>query len=195
MKQMKQTLTMIFIITLSLLLFGCSQTETSTQADEPKDEEPVVERSSEVSLNAVVDAVDYGARTFTLTDEVGNTQDFTVRNPAVPLENLKAGDNVTMTIYQEELAYVTAPGAELPPVEEISAIGESEGQITVGNVKQTIYTVLGMDVENRTATLEADDVPEFTLPIRDDVTNLENVKIGDKVLTYTIQTVSVTINE
>ena len=56
-------------------------------------------------------------------------------------------------------------------------------------------TVLAIDVENRMATLESEGIPEFTVPIQDDVQNLENVQVGDQVVTYITQVVSVTINE
>jgi hypothetical protein len=143
----------------------------------------------------VVEAVDYDARTFTLKDEGGSTQSFTVRNSEVPLENLKQGDNVTMTVYQEELAFVTEPGAELPADVELTAVGSTAGLITVTNVRQMTSTVLAIDVENRMATLESEGIPEFTVPIQDDVQNLENVNVGDQVVTYITQVVSVTINK
>ena len=130
-----------------------------------------------------------------MKDESGSTQSFEVRNSAVPLENLKEGDNVTMTIYEEELAFVTEPGAELPSDEELTAVGTTEGQITVTNIKQMTSTVLAIDVENRMATLESEGIPEFTVPIQDDVTNLENVQVGDQVVTFITQVVSVTINK
>ena len=199
MNQSNHTLTTLLILTLSVLLLGCGQTETADQAAETQaetqDVKASVERSSEVTLSAVVEAVDYDARTFTLTDEDGNTQSFEVRNSEVPLESLKKGDNVTMTIYQEELVFVTEPGAELPADVELTAVGSTEGLITVTKVKQMTSTVLAIDVENRMATLEADGMPEFTVPIQDDVQNLENVKVGDKVVTYITQVVSVTINK
>lgn len=108
----KHTWTLLLILTLSWLPLGCSQTEQPDQTAETQGAKPTVERSSEVTLSALVEAVDYDARTFSLTDELGNTQSFEVRNPDVPLEDLKEGDNVTMTIYEEELAFVTEPGAE-----------------------------------------------------------------------------------
>ena len=115
MNQSNSIFTTFLILTLSGLLLGCGKTETADQAAETQaetqDVKASVERSSEVTLSAVVEAVDYDARTFTLTDEDGNTQSFEVRNSEVPLENLKQGDNVTMTVYQEELVFVTEPGA------------------------------------------------------------------------------------
>ncbi len=195
MNRSKHVFTILLILTSSWLLLGCGQTETTDQAAETQDVKPSVQRSSQVTLSAVVEAVDYDARTFTLKDEGGSTQTFEVRNSAVPLENLKEGDNVTMTIYEEELAFVTEPGAELPSDEELTAVGTTEGNITVTKIKQMTSTVLAIDVENRMATLESEGIPEFTVPIQDDVTNLENVQVGDQVVTFITQVVSVTINK
>ena len=199
MNQSQHILTTLSILTLSGLLLGCGQTETADQPAETQAEtqdiKPSVERSSEVTLSAVVEAVDYDARTFTLKDEGGSTQSFEVRNSEVPLESLKKGDNVTMTVYQEELAFVTEPGVEVPADVGLTAVGSTAGQIIVTNVKQMTSTVLAIDVENRIATLESEGIPEFTVPIQDDVENLENVNVGDQVVTYITQVVSVTINE
>ena len=195
MNPSKHTLKMLLILTLSWLPLGCGQTEPPDQTTETQGAKPTVERSSEVTLSAVVEAVDYDARTFALKDELGNTQSFEVRNPDVPLEVLKEGDNVTMTIYEEELAFVTEPGAELPSDEELRAIGTTEGNVTVMNVKQMTNTVRAIDVENRMVTLESEGIPEFTVPVQDDVENLENVRVGDQVVTIITQVVSVTINE
>ena len=199
MNQSNHILATLLILTLSGLLLGCGETETADQAAETQaetqDVKPSVERTSEVTLNAVVEAVDYDARTFTLKDEGGSTQSFEVRNSEVPLESLKQGDNVTMTIYEEELAFVTEPGAELPADVGLTAVGSTAGHIIVTNVKQMTSTVLAIDVENRMATLESEGIPEFTVPIQDDVQNLENVQVGDQVVTYITQVVSVTINE
>ena len=195
MNRSKHVFTILLILTSGWLLLGCGQTETPEQAAETQDVKPSVQRSSQVTLNAVVEGIDYDARTFTLKDESGSTQNFEVRNSAVPLEHLKEGDNVTMTIYEEELAFVTEPDAELPSDEELTAVGTTEGQITVTKIKQMTSTVLAIDVENRMATLESEGIPEFTVPIQDDVTNLENVQVGDQVVTFITQVVSVAINQ
>ena len=191
----KHNLTILVILTLSGLLVGCGQTEEPDQTAETQGVKTSVERASEVTLSAVVEAVDYDARTFSLKDEEGNTQSFQVRNSEVPLQDLKMGDNVTMTIYEEELAFVTEPGAELPLDAELTAVGTTEGNIIVTNVKQMTSTVRAIDLENRMATLEAEGIPEFTVPIQDDVKNLENVKEGDQVVSIITQVVSVTINK
>lgn len=191
----KIIMTALIILLLSWLFMGCQQGDKTDQTAETPELKTSVERSSEVTLSAVVEAVDYKARTFTLKDEGGSTQTFQVRNPNVPLEKLKKGDNVTMIIYQEELAYVTTPDAELPSDEELRAIETTKGDITVATVKQMTSTVQALDVENRIATLvDADGIP-LTVPVQDDVENLDKVKVGDKVVTYITQVVSISINK
>jgi hypothetical protein len=195
MSYSKHMLAALMILSLGVLLMGCGQAEKTDQTAETQEMKPSVERSSQVTLNAVVEAVDYTARTFTLKDETGSSQSFQVRNPSVPLEKLKKGDNVTMTIYEEELAFVAAPGTELPSDEEIKAVGTTEGDITVANVKQMTSTVQEIDVETRMATLVDEDGTPLTISVREDVKNLDKVKVGDKVVTQITQVVSVSINK
>lgn len=195
MRLIKIALTILLLFTSSWLFIACTQPETPEQSAVPQEEKPSANRSSIVTVDAVVDSVDYEARTFSLTDEEGNTQSFTVRNPSVPLERLKQGEKVTMTIHERELAFVAEPGSELPSDESLSAVGTSEGSITVARVEKTMYTVRGVDLENRTITVESDQIPEFTLPVRDDVKNLENLHVGDKVLSYVTQVVTVSARE
>ncbi len=195
MRLSKFTLTILLIFTSSCLFLACTQKEAPEQSAEIQQEKPSTEQESIVTFDAVVDAVDYDARTFSLTDEDGNTQSFTVKNPAVPLENLKVGDNVSVDIYERQLAFVAEPGAELPSDEKLSAVGTTKGSVTVTKIEQTTFTVNDIDLIHRTVTVESDQIPEFTLPVRDDVQNLENVEIGDKILSYTTQVVSVSIKE
>jgi hypothetical protein len=191
----------IVIFSLAWLIQGCGQGEKTGQSDEQSamDEKPSVERSSTVTLSAVVDAIDYDKRTFTLKDETGSSQTFTVRNPSVPLEKLKKGDNVKMTIDEIEVVFVTTPGGEIPSDEDIKAVGTSgtgdENTIKVTNVKQMTSTVESIDIENRIVTLlDADGVP-LTLPVQDDVKNFDKVKVGDNVVTKVTQIITVTIEK
>ena len=196
MRLFKFALTFLLIFTSSWLILSCTQTEIPEQPAETQQDKPATDRSSVVTVDAVVDSVDYDARTFSLTDEEGNTQEFQVRNPLVPLEELKQGDNVTMTVYERELAYVVEPGAALPSDDELRTVGKTEeGAITVTRIEQTTYTVTAIDPENRTVSVESEQIPEFTLHVRDDVKNLENVHVGDQVLSYVTQVVSVTIKK
>ena len=142
--------------------------------------------------------MDYEARTVTLKDEEGNTQTLTVRNPDVPLQKLKAGDPVTMTIYQRTVNYVAAPDEATPPEATLRSVGTPEGEketITVVNAKQMTSTVEAIDVENRMITLVDADGTPLTLPVQDDVKNLDKLEVGDKVVTQVTQVISVAINK
>lgn len=196
MKLFKFVLTILLIFTSSWLILSCTQTETPEQPAEVQAEKPGIDRTSVTTVNAVVDSVDYDARTFSLTDEEGNSQKFQVKNPLVPLEELKQGDNVTMTVYQRELAYAAEPGAELPSDDELRTVGKTEeGAITVTKIEQTTYTVKAVDLENRTITVESEQIPEFTLPVRDDVKNLENLHVGDQIQSFVTQVVVVSVKK
>lgn len=201
MKFGRLLIAIMMILSLTLFIQGCSQGEKTGQMEQQTamGDKPGVERSSTVTLSAVVDAVDYEKRTFTLKDETGASQTFTVRNPSVPLEKLKMGDNVKMTIDEKEVIFVATPGAEIPSDEDIMAVGTSgtgdENTIKVANVKQMISTVESIDVESRMVTLlDAEGVP-LTLPVQEDVKNLDKVKVGDKVVTKVTQIVTVTVEK
>jgi len=56
----KHTWTLLLILTLSWLPLGCSQTEQPDQTAETQGAKPTVERSSEVTLSALVEAVEGG---------------------------------------------------------------------------------------------------------------------------------------
>lgn len=197
----KLILPALLILTVGWLMVGCGQGEKSGETAQTAEQKemPSVERTSEAVLSAVVVAVDYKARTFTLKDEAGNTQTLTVRNPNVPLEKLKVGDAVTMTIYHKTLNYVAAPGEATPPDETLSAVSAPKGQedqsITVVNAQQMTSTVEAIDLKNRMITLVDSDGTPLTLPVQDDVQNLDQVKVGDKIVTQVTQVISVAIDK
>ncbi|MCK6623342.1 MAG: hypothetical protein HUU32_21095 [Calditrichaceae bacterium] len=187
----------IVALLLVLLAAGCGQGQkpAETADQEQSAQEPGVERSSEVTLSAVVDAVDYQERTFTLKDETGSSQTFTVKNPAVPLENLKTGDNVTMTIYQKEVSYVADPGEVIPDDASLKAVGQEGESIRIVNAQQMINTVETVDAANRMLTVVGSDGVPLTLRVQDDVKNLDQLKAGDKVVTEITQIIVVSVKK
>ncbi len=182
---------------LVLLAAGCGQGQKPAEtADQEKPaQEPGVERSFETTLSAVVEAVDYQARTVTLKDETGSSQTLTVKNPAVPLENLKAGDNVTMTIYQKEVSYVAAPGEVIPDDASLKAVGQEGESIRIVNAQQMINTVEAVDAASRMLTVVGSDGVPLTLRVQDDVKNLDQLKAGDKVVTEITQIIVVSVKK
>jgi hypothetical protein len=183
---------LLFIGVLGWMMTGCGQAEKPA-------EKASVERTSEVTLSAVVEAVDYDARTFTLKDENDNIQTLQVQNPDIPMEKLKTGDQLTMTIFQKEVNYVADPGQEIPTDESLRTVGakmgEEETNITVVNAQNMTTTVTEIDLPNRMVTLMMEDGTPMTLPVQDDVENLDQLEVGDKVVMQVTQVISVSIDK
>ena len=187
----KLLLPLFAILMVTLMLVSCEQAE--------KAEKPSVERTTEYSLSAVVDAVDGDARSMTLKDEEGVTHTFQHIKADVPLEKMVVGKAVTMTIYQKEINYAIEEGEEVPVDEEIrtvgAKIGEEERNITIVQAQNMTTTVKEIDLENRMVTLMMEDGTPMTLPVQDDVKNLENLEAGDKVVMQVTQVIMITVDE
>ena len=191
LSKLKFLLFVIFIF--SFLFLMCDKAEQTVP------EKPRVERTSEVTLDVNVAAVDYEARTLTLADDEGYSQTFTEIEKDVPLEKLKVGDAVSMTIYQKEINYVAEAGAELAPDETIRTVGAKKGaedeSISIIHVQQMTSTVKEIDPETRMITLVDASGTPLTLQVQDDVENLDQIEIGDQVVTETRQFVSITVKK
>ena len=184
------------ILIFALLLVSCEQAE---KAEQTMAEKPSVERTSEYSLSAVVDAVDAETRSLTLKDEEGVTHTFQNIKTDVPLEKLTVGKTVTMTIYQKEINYAVEEGEEIPADEEIRTVGAKKGEeeknITIVQAQNMTTTVKEIDLENRMVTLLMEDGTPMTLPVQDDVENLENLEPGDKVVSQVTQVIMITVDK
>jgi Cu/Ag efflux protein CusF len=158
-----------------------------------------VERTSEVTLDANVAEVDYEARTLTLADNEGYSQTFSAIREDVPLEKLKVGDAVSMTIYQKEINYVAEASAETRPDETIRTVGAKKGaedeSISIINVQQMTSTVKEIDPETRMLTLVDASGTPLTLHVQDDVENLDQLEVGDQVVTETRQLISIMVKK
>lgn len=196
MKFLNLLLPLLAVLILSLALVSCEQAE---KADKTMAEKPSIERTTEYSISAVVDAVDGKARSLTLKDAEGVSHTFQNIQPDVPLEKLVVGKAVTMTMYQKEVNYAVEEGEEIPTDEEIRTVGTKKGEeernITIVQAQNMTTTVKEIDLENRMVTLMMDDGTPMTLPVQDDVENLENLEMGDKVVTQVTQVIMITVDE
>ena len=200
MRTQKYVLPFLTIAFLILTIVGCKQAQ---EAEEPsvaqKAEKPSVERTTEHTLSATVDAVDMEKRSLTLKDEGGVIYTFANIKADVPLEELVVGKAVSMTIYLKEINYAVEEGEEIPVDEEIRAVGtrkgEEERSITIVQAQNMTATVKEVDTINRMLTLVMEDGTPITLPVQDDVKNLENLEPGDKVVSQVTQIIVVTVEE
>jgi len=106
---------------------------------------------------------------------------------------------VTMTIYQKEINYAVEEGEEIPADEEIRTVGAKKGEeeknITIVQAQNMTTTVKEIDLENRMVTLLMEDGTPMTLPVQDDVENLENLEPGDKVVSQVTQVIMITVDK
>jgi len=190
----------VFLLFFALLAFTLMvNCEKAEKAEQQMPEKPSIERTSEYSIHAVVDKVDYEKRSVTLRDEEGVAHTFQNIHPDVPLEKLTIGKGVTMTISKKELNYAVKEGEEVPADEEVRTIGAKTGQedrtITIIQAQNMTTTVKEVDAVNRMITLLMEDGTPMMLPVQDDVENLENLEPGDKVVSQATQVIMITIDE
>ena len=195
MKRQK-VLVLFWVLLVLTLMISCEKAE---KAEQPVAEKPSIERKTEYSINAVVDAVDPDARSVTLKDAEGAMHTFQNIKPDVPLDKLTVGKTVTMTISKKELNYAVKEGEPVQADEEVRTIGTKTGQedrnITIVQAQNMTTTVKEVDVVNRMVTLVMEDGTPMTLPVQDDVENLDQLEPGDKVVSQAIQVIMITIDE
>jgi hypothetical protein len=123
-------------------------------------------------INAVVTAIDYAKRSFTLKDAQGHQRSFKAPEQMINFPQLKVGDRLNATAIQEEVVYLRAPdasqtdgGAALlaaPPA------GSKPGMLVADSVEISAR-VKAIDSVQRTATLEFADGSLKTVHVRPDV--------------------------
>ena len=180
----------------AIWMVGCGKGEKAeTPGEKAAPNKPLIMRTSTVTLNATIESVDLENRTFTLKDESGNTQTFQVKQPDAPLDELKPGTPVKMTIVSKDLYYVAAEGAQIP--ENISEAGveksESEKEITVTRQQTQNYVIKAVDAQKRTLQLSTDNGNPFELTVQDNAVDLSQLKPGDTIVNKSIQIITMTI--
>jgi hypothetical protein len=158
-------------------------------------EKPSVERTSENTLTATVTAVDYDARSLTISDESGVSHTFNNIRTDFPLEKFEMDETITMNLLRKEVNYVVAEGEPVPEDQTIRAIGGKEGDdkhVTLIQAEDMTTTVKEIDLENRMITLVMADGTPMMLPVQDDVENLENIEPGDQVVMQVTQVITFT---
>jgi len=195
MKGQKVLLFLLVLLAFTLMI-SCEKAE---KAEQPEAQKPSIERKTEYSISAVVDAVDLDGRSVTLKDAEGAMHTFQNIKSDVPLDKLTVGKKVTMTISKKELNYAVKEGEPVPADEEVRTVGAKTGQedknITIVQAQNMTTTVKEVDVVNRMVTLVMEDGTPMTLPVQDDVENLDQLEPGDKVVSQAIQVIMITIDE
>jgi hypothetical protein len=180
------------LIALFLLATGCSKKEQA-------EEKPGVARAATVTLAATVSEVDYEDRILALTDDAGNIRIIEVSDKVKNFDQIAVGDQVKVTFYESFVAYVTPPGEETPPDEQtevvgVAAPGEMPGMVAI-DTHQGTATVEAIDVANRMVSLKGPEGNVVTLPVKEDVKNLDKVKVGDQVTYRFTKAMAIAVEE
>ena len=148
-----------------------------------------VRRSSLVKRTGTVQAIDLDKRLVTLKGSRGNEITVYVTDRAKNLPQLKVGDQVTMSYYEELALRVVPPGQAAPAPTMTSALstakpGEKPGAVETRETTVTV-TIEAIDKNAGTVTFKGPAGNSRTVKAADPK-NLELIKVGDPVeITYT----------
>jgi hypothetical protein len=188
----------LILLGLGVFLAGCGQQEKPAEQAASDTEKPAVSRVSEVSITATVEAVDQQERTLTLRDEDGDMINLRVSDQITDFSKIDVGDMVKVTYYESFVASVLSPEEQAPENEDktvaLDPQGEKKGVATLGVTQRTV-TVEGIDLENRMISVKNDKGEISDLPVREDVRNLENLKVGDKIVIRVTQAMAIGVQE
>lgn len=150
-----------------------------------------------LTVNARVTAIDQANRKATLLGPEGRT--FTVKAgpEAVNFDQVRVGDQVSLTVTEELVVYLSPPGAS--PTEGAAAVvalapkGAQPGGV-VAETTQSVATVTALNLQKRTATLRFEDGTTKTFPVRSDV-DLSKRKVGEKVVFRATEMIAIRVDK
>ncbi|SDG31766.1 hypothetical protein SAMN05216603_101254 [Pseudomonas benzenivorans] len=123
-------------------------------------------------ISAVVTAIDYDKRSFTLEDEAGHRRAVQAGPEMINFPQLKVGDKVYATIALEQLVFLGEPGEATQHgaagLLATAPAGAKPGMLLADTLEVTAV-VKAFDTAQHTATLEFADGSHKTVAVRPDV--------------------------
>jgi hypothetical protein len=134
-----------------------------------------------LEITAKVVAMDAASRKVTLVSDDGIKQVVKVGPDVINFDQIRVGDQLTVTATEELAVAMSAPGdtSEAAALVALAPKGAKPGGVVAGAVQVT-GTITAMDAGKRTATLKFVDGTTKTFPVRRGV-DLGQRKVGDKV--------------
>jgi Cu/Ag efflux protein CusF len=132
-------------------------------------------------VTAKVAAIDQAKRKVTLVSEDGIKQVVKVGPEAINFDQIRVGDQLTVTATEELAVEMSTPGdtTEAAALVTLAPKGAKPGGV-IAEAVQVTGTITAIDAGKRTATLKFEDGTTKTFPVRRDV-DLSQRKAGDKV--------------
>jgi hypothetical protein len=144
--------------------------------------------TDQVEAVVTVTKVDQKARTVVVRGPRGNLATLNVPKEAQNLDKVKPGDRFKITYAEAAIVALTKGGEPAAVVEEsvqLAPKGGTPGGYKVRTVKLSAV-VDAIDYKNRYVALRGPKGNTLALPVSDEVKNLEQVQVGDKLsIVYT----------
>ena len=154
--------------------------------------------AEERTATATVEAVNKDTREVTLKGADGGKLTFKAGPEVRNFAQIRVGDKVTATYYQE-LAIFVAPPGEAPSVSEEKSMERAAlGKKPAGSYTRTVNisaTVEALDLKTRKVTLRGPKGNVVTLKVGDHVKKLGQVKVGDLVAAEYTETIDIAVTK
>ncbi len=147
-------------------------------------------------IKAKVVEINREQRMFVLEDDAGHRRQVQAPPEMVNFAQLAVGDVAEVDLVKETIVYVTSADSVEEDGSDSFALSAAEGEkpaLIAGEGTQITATVIAVDVENYTATLEFADRSLRTVPVRRDI-DLSPLAIGKKVVIITSTALAVSIS-
>lgn len=146
-------------------------------------------------ITAKVAALDPVGRKATLVSDDGIKQVVKVGPEAINFDQIRVGDQLTVTATKELVVEMSAPGdaGEATALVALAPKGAKPGGVVAEAVRVT-GTITALDAGKRTATLTFEDGSTRTIPVRGDV-DLGKRKVGEKVGIQITESVALTVDK
>jgi len=159
---------------------------------------PVLLHARELTVVAVVEDIDHGARMAILRGPTGNravvAADASVRN----FDQVKKGDKVRVTYIEAIAVQLMTPESAGSPGEastvEVAPLGAKPGMVTA-KVEQDSVVIQAIDYPNRLATLQMSDGTSVIVELDPSIPSLAAVKAGDHIVVRRTQAIAISVHE
>ncbi len=187
----------LLVIGIVAFVISCSPIVIAGQTKSEQNKPGEIE-VMEMTLEAVVEAVDYDTRKVTLKDTDGNQVTIDVENQVKNLPQVEVGDRVEINYIEVVAIQVFSADQAEPGVSTIVAAkgaesGEKPGAVAM---KETtvIVTIEAIDKKDQEVKLKDSNGESKTVKVRNPE-NLEKVEIGDKVMIVHTQAIGISVTE
>jgi Cu/Ag efflux protein CusF len=161
-------------------------------------EKPAGVEAEERTGTATVEAINKDTREVTLKVADGQKLTFTAGPEVRNFAQVKVGDKVTATTYEELAIFVAPPGEKPTKYESEVTERAALGQKPKGSYSRTVdisATVEAVDLKNRKVTLRGPKGKSVTLKVGDHVKKLDKVKVGDTVVAKYTEVVKISVSK